>query len=487
MFEKMYPYTNYSEYNLDWIIAEIRKVHKDWSEFKILNTIRFEGLWDITKQYPAWSLVTDNNNVGYISVQPVPAGINVTNIDYWKEVYDYNAILPDIMNRIVILENAVDNIDNTEIPAIQHDVSTLQNDVTTLQGDVSLLKNRKILIFGDSYFMDNPVFSATDFRTFLTQFLTDTPNVEIDIKADGGEGFGQSDPYSFLYDVNNYTSTFDPDDVTDVFFVGGYNDNGYQPADILTGLASCVSAVKIKYPNSRISVGHFGWSGTLSSTTRDNIVSHSIEAYRKCGLYGCAYMANSEYTMHNYNLMYSDNFHPNEDGVRELAKQVFYYIRTGTCDVHYPYTTIPFNTDVTAVWTSSTYTVGYRLDNDVIQMFIPDGAIIYGSDRAGFNIGTGSYTGVLQIATLTDNYKGYAIGMYDGNNNLGYKLDIPGFFVCGSSTFLSFAECNFVLSGGFIQARWQGINASRNNFDSCNNVQRFAPSGTVVTIPTLMC
>lgn len=103
-----YPYTNFNEYNLDWIIAEIRKLHEDWSDFQILNTIRFEGLWNITKQYPAWSLVT-NNNVGYISVKPVPSGIDITESDYWKEVYNYDAVIPDIMQRIVDLEGQIDD------------------------------------------------------------------------------------------------------------------------------------------------------------------------------------------------------------------------------------------------------------------------------------------------------------------------------------------------------------------------------------------
>lgn len=105
---KKYPYTDFNEYNLDWIIKEIKDLHKEWSDFEILNTIRFAGLWDITKQYPAWSLVTDNN-IGYISVQPVPAGVDITETDYWKEVYNYDAVIPDIMQRIVDLEDQVDD------------------------------------------------------------------------------------------------------------------------------------------------------------------------------------------------------------------------------------------------------------------------------------------------------------------------------------------------------------------------------------------
>lgn len=102
-----YPYTNFHEMNLDWIIKEIKKLHNDWDEFTIINKIRFYGAWDITKQYPAYAIVNaDNGKFGYISTRPVPAGIDITNSHYWVMVANYDVLIGDLQNRVVELERS---------------------------------------------------------------------------------------------------------------------------------------------------------------------------------------------------------------------------------------------------------------------------------------------------------------------------------------------------------------------------------------------
>lgn len=495
MFEKMYPYTNYSEYNLDWIIAEIRKVHKDWSEFKILNTIRFEGLWDITKQYPAWSLVTDNNNVGYISVQPVPAGINISNTDYWKEVYDYNAILPDIMQRIVDLEHAVDNIDNTEIPAIQNDIGTINNDITTINNTITntispritFLENRKIIIYGDSYVTDVPAgYTGTNFRTFLTNMLADCPNISFDLSADGGERFILGSTNSFSYDVENFVSVFNADEVTDVFFIGGYNDRNSAVSDINTGMQDAFAKVRAKYTKAKISVGHFGWNCALASTERDNILEHSLKGWFNCRSYGAGYMTNAEYTMHNYNNYTGDGVHPDQDGTEEIARQIVNYIFTGSCDVHYPYVHTDFNSTgyPTSSYTNTDYSVGFKLDNDIVSIYLPDRGITYST---GMTLSNTSYERFLQMVTTNKPYKGYAIGINDSNKNKSVTLPIIGYLQQSPAVFLPASECHFIINYGFLQIRPYALNTSHSSFETVSNVLNFHPIGGCVTIPTLMC
>ena len=76
-FGNQYPYTDFHELNLDWIIKRMRKLEIDMDEFKVVNNITFSGQWDITKQYPAWTIVNDNN-IGYVSIKPVPVGVVLT-------------------------------------------------------------------------------------------------------------------------------------------------------------------------------------------------------------------------------------------------------------------------------------------------------------------------------------------------------------------------------------------------------------------------
>ena len=94
MFNK-YPYTDFHEINLDWIIAQIKQLHHDYDEFKAVNTITNAGAWDITKQYQSWTIVS-YGTAGYISLKPVPAGVAITNIEYWGLVADYDILITNL-------------------------------------------------------------------------------------------------------------------------------------------------------------------------------------------------------------------------------------------------------------------------------------------------------------------------------------------------------------------------------------------------------
>ena len=104
-FVNKYPYTSFHELNLDWVIQQIMALHHDYDEFKAVNTITNAGAWDITKQYQAWTIVSDNN-AGYISLKQVPAGVAITNTEYWGLIADYNILITDLSQRIGSLENS---------------------------------------------------------------------------------------------------------------------------------------------------------------------------------------------------------------------------------------------------------------------------------------------------------------------------------------------------------------------------------------------
>ena len=103
-----YPYVDPNRYNSDWELNEVKSIRHEMETFEALNKITFSGEWDITKQYPAWTIVNDNNGRdGYISIQPVPAGVTIDNIDYWRGVANYSDIIADLQNRVIVLEGDV--------------------------------------------------------------------------------------------------------------------------------------------------------------------------------------------------------------------------------------------------------------------------------------------------------------------------------------------------------------------------------------------
>lgn len=85
-----WPWTNLHELNLDWIIQSIKDQETRLTHFVALNTIKYADpfQWDITRQYAQNTLVIDpQDGTAYLSVQPVPQGVQITNTDYWTPVF----------------------------------------------------------------------------------------------------------------------------------------------------------------------------------------------------------------------------------------------------------------------------------------------------------------------------------------------------------------------------------------------------------------
>lgn len=507
-----YPYTDFNEYNLDWIIDKIKEFETSLTDFEALHSITFGGDWDISKQYQAWTIVSDPiTHDGYLSLQPVPNNVPITNTDYWLKIADYTTGLANVNTRvdnvedyitntidpaITALQNDVTNIDTVEIPGLQNSIDTINNtdlpaitnDISDLQTAVSQIKERKVIIFGDSYFKPSPIGGGDPVETFLTAYLAGTP-IQFEMNAQGQEGFAVSSPNSFLDDVTNYTSAFDPDDVTDVCFVGGFNDRVFSIAQIESAMSTTFTAVRAKYQNAAIHVGHFGWDGHWAATNRSNIVNYSIPAYKNCGKYGASYMTNSEFTMHWYELFISyDWIHPSEDGRAEIAKQLVLYLLGGSCDVHYDPAVIHFNdTDnptPAGNWTSSVYTVSSKLDNDLVTIYLPEGNIVY--DISPFNVPHSSYTSLLYLTDITDGFRLHFMGNF-ASEYLMNGFSLVGNFQDGATSFVDFESTNFVISEGQLKARPYKLNAAGNAFEEVTSVIGLNLVGKAIVIPSLAC
>lgn len=84
------PYTNYHDLNLDWIIDTLNDFNARLTNFVSLNAIKYADpmQWNITSQYAQNTLVIDpKDGTAYLSVQPVPRGVQITNTDYWAPVF----------------------------------------------------------------------------------------------------------------------------------------------------------------------------------------------------------------------------------------------------------------------------------------------------------------------------------------------------------------------------------------------------------------
>ena len=85
-----FPYTNFHELNLDWLLRMMKELNNTVENFVALNTIKYADpiQWNITTQYEANTVVIDpNTGTAYISSKPVPAGVLLTNTDYWSVIF----------------------------------------------------------------------------------------------------------------------------------------------------------------------------------------------------------------------------------------------------------------------------------------------------------------------------------------------------------------------------------------------------------------
>lgn len=97
-----FPQTRSYEGDLGFLIKKLEEFNRAFDVFTTINTIKYADPieWDISKQYEPNTMVIDTDlNMSYISKAPVPAGINITNSNYWQSI---GSILLDPVARLLI-------------------------------------------------------------------------------------------------------------------------------------------------------------------------------------------------------------------------------------------------------------------------------------------------------------------------------------------------------------------------------------------------
>ena len=90
-----FPNTRTYDKDLGWLIKRVIEISETLKNFVALNTIKYADpiQWNITTQYEANTVVVDPiTGTAYISSKPVPAGVSLTNTDYWSVIFTLDMI-----------------------------------------------------------------------------------------------------------------------------------------------------------------------------------------------------------------------------------------------------------------------------------------------------------------------------------------------------------------------------------------------------------
>ena len=98
-----FPLMNAYSVNLDWILKKIRDLEEYVRNYTAVNNVAYAGVWDITKQYTQWAIVTDGDT-SYLAMQPVPAGVPLENSEYWQKLADLDPRISGIIAQLTEIE-----------------------------------------------------------------------------------------------------------------------------------------------------------------------------------------------------------------------------------------------------------------------------------------------------------------------------------------------------------------------------------------------
>lgn len=299
--------------------------------------------WDSLRTYEALTIVT-YLGTSYTSRKAVPAGIQLSNTEYWVVTGNYNAQVAQLMDEVTGLETDFDNLESN----VTSQVTGLNNKVNTLLG----FYKRRVIMLSDSY--GNRVNSQN--KTFFTLFKEKTglSNSDFYSSSVAGGCFAHANTAGkFLTLLQNLSGTVTSHDtITDIIVVGGANDAIHSYSSNISAISDFIAYAKTEYSNAKITVFDCGVTLTSPDMYAKSFYAH--KAFVDSDVY---VVPNAQYLLYNSGLLESDRCHPNASGVDTIAGALIKAVTGGGCDVYYSMT--PTATSVSVSLSDSARMVDY--------------------------------------------------------------------------------------------------------------------------------
>lgn len=174
-----FPHTRDYEGDLGFIIKKIIELAEEMKDFEALNTVTYKGLWSINETYAKWSIVI-NDDIMYIAIQPVPAGILITDTDYWNNAGSA----------------AIDTFARESISNINNEINNITSNLVNIRSDITATNNRVRNVELENSLQNNSITNlgqAIDAETAARESADNVINARIDNIVALPEGSTQGD------------------------------------------------------------------------------------------------------------------------------------------------------------------------------------------------------------------------------------------------------------------------------------------------------
>lgn len=188
-----FPYANFHELNLDWILHELKELETEITNFVAINSVKYANpiVWDITSQYETNTVVLDSSGNAYLSVQPVPAGVALDREEYWTKIGNFSALWDSVRSAITPYDEQ-----HSTTASIDHK----PGDWVWLENDLLLIT--KNITAGDKY-VDGSNCKKTNVHDLFTALSGELQD-EITARENGDNALGQRITEAIAYAKQNF-------------------------------------------------------------------------------------------------------------------------------------------------------------------------------------------------------------------------------------------------------------------------------------------
>lgn len=311
---EQFPYTNFHELNLDWLLSQMKALGSAFNAFVETNVLKYSDPidWSINTQYEANTIVRNGEDV-YLSKQAVPAGVAITNEDYWFKVGDLSTyqLQLDIIRHQIASDDEGTNVNASQSYAtgaafwlnsylsratrtiaagapfvlgdnyervtvidllndlnadLSADISTINGNINTINGNITAINNRinkigfrkRVIAIGDSIAKgSNPDGNVTGWPVLMRQKLGLTEGSTFITSARGGAGFVNNSQGATFLDLLQAVTLTDPETVTDIYVIGGVNDANMNASynNVKSAVETFCAYASTAFPNAVVHIG----------------------------------------------------------------------------------------------------------------------------------------------------------------------------------------------------------------------------------------